>query len=91
MTDDTTRLDPDTCPHCGELLDAATPSPLNRDAKPRKGDVSICLTCAGPLVFGDDLKVRKPDAFEDLWLASSYHFQVMRDAIRDLIAKRGKQ
>lgn len=37
------------CPSCGYHLDAVT-DPLGR-AKPRPGDMSVCLNCATPLVF----------------------------------------
>jgi hypothetical protein len=48
-----TRLPKSRCPFCDYKLDAAsgggTPSP---------GDISVCIGCASPLRFADDLTVR---------------------------------
>jgi hypothetical protein len=57
------------CPLCGKELDAA--SGMDHDNAPKPGDVSVCLGCAQPLVFNDDLTVRAMTASEvaDLPLA----------------------
>lgn len=45
------------CPHCGELVDAATP--LGDTPMPKPGDVSICAYCTGYGFFNADLSMRK--------------------------------
>jgi hypothetical protein len=50
------------CPYCGHKLNAAgLPS---GDAAPAPGDYSVCIACAGVLIFGDDLALRKPEPGE---------------------------
>jgi len=56
------RTEPTRCPYCGHTLDCAS-SEQGGD-KPEPGDVSICLGCAGLLVFGDDGRTRKPTGSE---------------------------
>ena len=53
----TTKLDPDYCPKCGLLCDAAL-DPEGSDSKPQQGDISICFKCAAILEFGKDLKLK---------------------------------
>ena len=56
-----------TCPHCGACTNAN--SQLAGDAgKPQPGDLSICLYCSLPAVFGDGLALRLPthEEYEDL-------------------------
>ena len=45
------------CPHCGHNLDRATNAD-GEDVEPTAGDATICLHCAGVMVFGEDLKPR---------------------------------
>ena len=50
------------CPWCGYQVDAATCA-TDQNAKPRPGDLSMCLKCLSFLQFGDDLRlVALPDA-----------------------------
>ena len=44
------------CPLCGHTLDAA--SGVNTDASPDPGDYSVCIGCASPLTYRDDLTLR---------------------------------
>ena len=44
------------CPLCGHKLDAA--SGINTDASPDPGDYSVCIGCASPLIYRDDLTLR---------------------------------
>jgi hypothetical protein len=50
------------CPYCAAPLDAATN--FTGDGGPKPGDVSLCFTCSGLLVFGRDLKPVKPTPAE---------------------------
>jgi len=51
-----------TCTTCGKDLDAAT-DPTG-DARPKVGDVSICVYCATLNVYDNDLRFRKPSEAE---------------------------
>lgn len=46
------------CLKCGKLLDGC--SAVENEAKPKKGDFSICIKCGNIAVFDNDLKLRKP-------------------------------
>ena len=53
-----------SCPHCGKDLDRYTQITLE-PAKPKAGDVSICLYCGYLQVFaGRPLTLREPTAKE---------------------------
>lgn len=60
MTMTTTRMQPQLCPACGYMLDAATlvSSKLTDKTAPVAGDVTICMGCARALLFEDDRRVR---------------------------------
>lgn len=45
------------CPYCSKTVDAATCT-TNIDAKPSKGDLSVCLYCGGLLTFISPTSVR---------------------------------
>jgi hypothetical protein len=60
----TTILERDVCPFCGHALDAATAVPDNAEAAPDTGDVTVCLACAGILIFDETLSVRRPTTAE---------------------------
>ena len=54
-----TRTPECVCPYCGKKLSAATSAtPDDPDAVPEPGCVTVCISCASPLVFADDLTVR---------------------------------
>lgn len=42
-----------TCPACGAGADSWTSASAG-DASPRAGDMNVCLTCGGLLVFADN-------------------------------------
>lgn len=49
---------PTICPHCGHKLDTGTLEPHEPDAataKPKTGDLGVCIECAGFLIYTDDL------------------------------------
>jgi hypothetical protein len=54
-----TQLPDDACPYCRAPLSGAAgiESP---EATPRPGDVSICVTCRGVLVFNEALRLCVP-------------------------------
>lgn len=51
----TTKLPASRCPLCGLESNAAS-SP--EGATPDPGDITICMHCAGLLVFTDDMRLR---------------------------------
>lgn len=51
------------CPYCAGVLEAATPAKPD-EPEPEPGDITICFTCAGILVFGHDLSPREPSRAE---------------------------
>jgi hypothetical protein len=56
-----TRVPASPCPYCGKRLDSAMAAdPQHPDATPDPGDLSICISCASPLVFTAKLTLRKP-------------------------------
>ena len=56
-----TRVPASPCPYCGNENDAAmAANPERPDATPKPGDITICTTCASPLVFTERLRTRKP-------------------------------
>jgi hypothetical protein len=67
-----TRLKPDRCPWCNYKLDAA--AAVDGKGKPKPGDISLCVKCASPIQFGDNLKVKKISdaAIRDLLSARAY-------------------
>ena len=56
----TTRLAPALCPHCGHLIDGASPVSTVR-GKPRPDDLTVCAYCAEVLQFDRQLVPRKPE------------------------------
>jgi hypothetical protein len=54
------------CTGCQKQLDGVTnvqgllDEPFNEGAKPRAGDWTVCSYCGAILVFGADLKIRRP-------------------------------
>jgi hypothetical protein len=57
-----TRLEPSPCPYCGKMNDAAS---APGEQAPRPGDLGVCLTCASPLIYDDNLRTRA--LTEDDW------------------------
>lgn len=51
------RISPRLCPSCGALLDAAS-RVYGEKGAPQAGDISVCLECARPLQFTEDLQLR---------------------------------
>lgn len=70
-----TRTAPNLCPSCGSLLSAAT-AISNKNAVPKEGDPSVCLTCRALLVFDADLKLRLLSEAEFAALPGETRFQL---------------
>jgi hypothetical protein len=51
-----TRVPEATCPVCGYAMDAV--SDFATQSRPKSGDLSVCIQCAAPLTFNDDLTMR---------------------------------
>jgi len=50
------RVPQSFCPLCGHKLDAA--SGMDTDDRPSPGDAGVCIQCATPLIYQDDLTMR---------------------------------
>jgi hypothetical protein len=50
---------PTPCPFCDYLLDAATHA-TDDNARPSRGDLSVCLSCSEILIFDEELRPRAP-------------------------------
>ncbi len=57
------------CSHCGRNNSGNTP--IEGDASPEPGDVSLCAYCALFSVFTDELTLRRPNADETRWIRAS--------------------
>lgn len=53
------KLPETRCPYCDSKLDAATPAMGHAPRGPKKDDLTVCISCASPLAFGEGLSVRK--------------------------------
>jgi hypothetical protein len=51
-----TRTPPMACLDCGKVL--VTAACIDGDARPRPGDITICLNCGHLMAFGEGLRVR---------------------------------
>jgi len=67
-----------SCPYCGTKLDACT-QVEGRDHGPEEGDVSLCINCAGIMVFIDRFTVRQATDEEQ------------REALEDASVQKAKQ
>ena len=79
------RLPISRCPSCGYQFDSAT-ALENPDAKPKPGDLSICLNCGEWLTFADDLTVRLLESKE--FQALPHHIRKRLDFGRTLIRRQ---
>lgn len=74
------------CPACGKKVDAV--SGVSRDAAPSSGDVSICLYCATPLFFAEDLTLRTMTEDEYNELEPDLQWDILRARKIVLYSKR---
>lgn len=50
------------CPYCGYEMDSSAGA--FQDSEPKEGDVSLCISCAGILVFNEQLQAVQPSQKE---------------------------
>jgi hypothetical protein len=91
-TGTTTRLPTsERCPHCGDVLDAATGK---QGHTPRVGDVGICVSCAGFIEYGEGFKIigRSDADLDALGASTARTLREMRDLLRasKMKPKRGR-
>lgn len=48
------------CPHCKYVMDHVSSTPFNPRAKPKVGDITMCIRCGEWAVFKEDLQLREP-------------------------------
>lgn len=53
---------PNICPVCGKKHDVT--NDLVGNAKPKPGDITICIRCGFPFIFTDTMQLRLPDEWE---------------------------
>jgi DNA-directed RNA polymerase subunit RPC12/RpoP len=88
MTPDDPRegLTPTVCPYCGYKLDAAK-SPDHPSARPRAGDVSVCMRCGGTLEYTSATGTVKTITLEELPAEIRPEIKRIQQAIR--LMRRG--
>lgn len=81
MTWKNTRTPETRCPLCDHKLVAACSA---TGAEPSPGDISICLFCASPLVFDDEMRVREmsPADFAGFGLSTQQEIRRHQRAVR---------
>lgn len=65
----TTTIPRQPCPYCLTPLDCATAGdPAEPRAVPKPGDVTVCIMCASPLRFDENLHIRalRKGEFEEI-------------------------
>ncbi len=75
----------DDCPYCGAVNDAATG--LTGARVPSPGDVGVCFSCAGLLIF-QEVGVRVPTDLERSELLSDPGVVRAVGAVLELVAQR---
>ncbi len=77
------------CPYCSHHIDAATHA-SDEAAKPKKGDFSVCIYCAGFLVYGKGMKLKRmpSKAWDELPQDLFDALLNTRKAIKNMIAER---
>lgn len=68
-----------SCPECWHKVDVA--SVETSEAPPVEGDFSICVHCATILVWGEHMKLRRPDEIEAQAAARSQTIGLLRASI----------
>lgn len=76
------------CPYCDHRLDRACG--IDEATRPSPGDVTMCIDCALPLVFTDDMSVRKPNIAEQFALDQDLRLSVLQRAIRAAHRAQGR-
>ena len=82
-----TRLPPQPCPNCRTQLDCAG----NLDGeRPKPGDVTVCVECAAPLRYSDNMTVRELTDldFRDVPLLVLRQLDALQAMVRKYIDRR---
>jgi predicted RNA-binding Zn-ribbon protein involved in translation (DUF1610 family) len=77
-----------SCPHCGDDMDRVSGVRNGQPILPKPGDLGLCLSCGGWLVFAEELgKTRVPNAAETLEIGASRVMQEAHAAWRRMRAR----
>jgi hypothetical protein len=79
------RTKESTCPYCGYKIDAISGIDNEKDM-PKKGDVSICIKCAGFMTFTEDCSLveMKQEEFHELPDQVKKQLAKLRDCILEI-------
>lgn len=80
------KLPENECPYCKHKI-SATSNLADDGAKPKGDDFTICLYCAGGLVFNEDLSIRVPTKQEELLMKHHKEFQAVQQAAQMRLMK----
>lgn len=81
------KLERLTCPHCGAQHDQA--ASVGARARPKPGDVSICVKCAGVAIFTTDgAGARKATKEERAEIEADPRVRASLDVLRGMKAAR---
>ncbi len=81
MLNTTTEIPMQLCPTCGYTSDSATA--LEDGKRPKVGDFTVCINCAGVMRFGSDLQLVPSSSLEAGPVLGGY-LQVIVDGIKTL-------
>ena len=84
MPDDGHHVPSAPCPGCGQILDGAAPANPELTARPRPGDLTICIHCSSMLAYTDDLGLREATAEEMSVILCDPHGIMVAEAIQEL-------
>lgn len=76
------------CPYCGKVNDLA--SSFKGKEKPEPGDISICIKCAGILVFDEELRIRRPTDSELINIQTSQSWSEVAKVIQAVRAFKSR-
>lgn len=86
---ETTRLSGCPCLSCGKILDAATT--FTGKAKPRVGDISICMYCGHIAAYGENVQLRPLSDEEMHYVAGNKEVLRYQEILHQLREKRDQQ
>ena len=70
------------CPNCDYVFNAC--SSFEHDSVPSPGSVTICIKCAEPAVFTEDMQLRPPTEEEEIKIYTNPEVQELIRGIRSL-------
>ena len=89
MRDEAHLVPPSPCPGCGMVLDAANAADDTLPARPRPGDLSVCVHCCAMLAYNEDLTLRQATEKEVAIIMHDCHGAEVVEAIRFMLQSRG--